>query len=230
MKPQAGSQVLYTLASGDAEQINRRRLDAGAYRRLHPANHTLTQAGHPGRTGFIAHFGNAAEEGQVYPAFVVRDWDEAGGTVNLQVLLDGNDTYWATSRLPGDGPGTWRWPGRQTEDTGLRVPKVGDPVHYVSYGTPGGEYGKACRAAFITEVTQVEVNVQDPAGDGIFRESAGLFVANPTGFFLNRGVLFVPGTYPGGERELFAGGQMPAITCADMDYPGGTWHWPVNGT
>lgn len=29
-------------------------------------------------------------------------------------------------------------------------PTVGRIVHYVSYGTPGGEYGKECRAAIVT--------------------------------------------------------------------------------
>lgn len=33
-------------------------------------------------------------------------------------------------------------------------PHVGDQVHYVSFGTPGGEYSSRCRAAFVTEVGQ----------------------------------------------------------------------------
>ena len=32
-------------------------------------------------------------------------------------------------------------------------PSVGRIVHYVSYGTLGGEYGKECRAAVVTEVS-----------------------------------------------------------------------------
>lgn len=48
---------------------------------------------------------------------------------------------------------------------------VGRIVHYVSYGTPGGEYERQCRAAIITE-----------AGDGV---SIGLAVVNPTGLFFN---------------------------------------------
>lgn len=31
-------------------------------------------------------------------------------------------------------------------------PSVGRIVHYLSYGTPGGEYKPECRAAIITEV------------------------------------------------------------------------------
>jgi hypothetical protein len=30
-----------------------------------------------------------------------------------------------------------------------RSPRVGDVVHYVSYGTQGGEYGRECRAAVV---------------------------------------------------------------------------------
>lgn len=81
-------------------------------------------------------------------------------------------------------------------------PSIGRIVHYVSFGTPGGEFGKECRAAIVTEVTQVEVNEENPEGDGTYRETVGLFVANPTGFFLNRGVLY------------------------DEDKSGGSWHWP----
>lgn len=69
-------------------------------------------------------------------------------------------------------------------------PSIGRVVHYVSYGTPGGEYTSECRAALITEVS-------DNIGDHV-----GLFVANPTGLFLNRNV-------PYSERS-----------------EGGSWHWP----
>ena len=55
-----------------------------------------------------------------------------------------------------------------------QVPSVGRAVHYVSYGTPGGEYTPECRAATITE-TYVE------GGDAV-----GLAVLNPTGMFFNR--------------------------------------------
>jgi hypothetical protein len=217
MKPIVGSQVLYTLASGDAEQINRRRSDADAYRKMHPANHTLTASGHPGRTGFIAHFGNQAEEGQVYPAVVVRDWDEPAGTVNLQVLLDGNDTYWATSRLPGLDPGCWYWaPVLITQ----AAPQVGDRVHYRSFGTPQGEYKPACRAAIVTEVTGKFASV-----DGHLGPEVGLCVLNPTGQFFNTGIQHDPGTYAGGPREAtFGSAPLPLITCDDLAFRGGTWH------
>ena len=67
-------------------------------------------------------------------------------------------------------------------------PSVGRVVHYVSYGTPGGEFASTCRAAIVTE-----------AGDS----SVGLFVANPTGLFLNQDV----------QQD-------------EEDKAGGTWHWP----
>jgi hypothetical protein len=54
------------------------------------------------------------------------------------------------------------------------TPTVGRVVHYVSYGTPGGEHpGGECRAAIITEVTD---------------QGLGLAVLNPTGLFFDRQV------------------------------------------
>lgn len=100
VKPSIGRIVHYKLSEHDAEAINRRRAD---YSASGPAN-----------TGFQAHVGNRAEAGQVYPATIVRIFDPEGdsGTSNLQVALDGNDTYWATSRKTGDEEGAWSWPPR----------------------------------------------------------------------------------------------------------------------
>lgn len=97
-----GDRVLYRLNDQDAISINVRRRDAKAYRQSNPRMHP----GGEGATGFIAHVGNDAREGQVFPAVVVADWS-GGSYVNLQVTLDGNDTYWATSRGEGDLPGQW---------------------------------------------------------------------------------------------------------------------------
>lgn len=72
-------------------------------------------------------------------------------------------------------------------------PSVGRTVHYVSYGTPGGEYTSQCRAAVITAVRGVL------QGD----EGVDLFVMNPEGIFLNKGV-----RHDENEKK------------------GGTWHWP----
>ncbi|WP_326745244.1 hypothetical protein [Streptomyces sp. NBC_01760] len=95
--PTLGRIVLYRLSEQDASNINRRRKDfrnsgAGA-----------------DRTGFIGHIGNPAVEGQLCPAQIVRIFDDSMA-VNLQVALDGNDQYWATSRTEGTDPGTWAWP------------------------------------------------------------------------------------------------------------------------
>lgn len=73
-------------------------------------------------------------------------------------------------------------------------PSVGRVVHYVSYGTPGGEYASQCRAAMVTELTECDAHT----------ECVGLFVANPTGIFLNQHV-------PHNETS---------------EQRGGTWHWP----
>lgn len=58
---------------------------------------------------------NPVHEGQVLPAVVVAVFtvgDTSPAPANLQVLLDGDGSYWATSRLEGDAPGTWAWPPR----------------------------------------------------------------------------------------------------------------------
>ena len=77
-------------------------------------------------------------------------------------------------------------------------PTVGRIVHYVSYGTPGGEYSSVCRAAVVTEVDGPQ-----PASQQVL---AGLAVLNPTGIFLNQHVLQDEEDHRGGtwhwpERE-----------------------------
>lgn len=81
-------------------------------------------------------------------------------------------------------------------------PSVGRIVHYVSHGTPGGEYTSQCRAAIVTEVDP------DPTPA---RETVGLAVLNPEGFFFNRHC-------PHSEPELDEH-RHPGVR-------GGTWHWP----
>jgi hypothetical protein len=77
--------VLYTLSEADAAKINARR-DADR------------------------NSGNRVEAGQDCAAIVVAAWGNS--SANLQVLLDGTDTYWATSRSEGDEQGHWHWPPR----------------------------------------------------------------------------------------------------------------------
>lgn len=75
-------------------------------------------------------------------------------------------------------------------------PSVARMVHYVSYGTPGGEYLPECRAAAVTAVHST-----DPVPEhGV--PYIDLCVMNPTGLFFNQNVKY------------------------DDLHQGGTWHWP----
>jgi hypothetical protein len=60
--------------------------------------------------------------------------------------------------------------------TAQQQPSVGRIVHYVSYGTPGGEYTSQCRAAVVAELAH-------PDEDS---DIVGLAVLNPTGMVFNR--------------------------------------------
>lgn len=93
------------------------------------------------------------------------------------------------------------------------LPSVGRIVHYVSYGTPGGEYTSQCRAAVVSEVQRQET-ANSPVPDG---RIVGLVVLNPTGQFFH---------------SLADGGCVQdEPTASTEDLPphvpaGGTWHWP----
>lgn len=74
---------------------------------------------------------------------------------------------------------------------------VGRNVHYVAYGTPGGEYpAGAHRAAIVTEVDEMVTSDQV--------QTVGLCILNPTGMFFNQHVPYsetpVPGTWHWIER------------------------------
>jgi hypothetical protein len=90
-------------------------------------------------------------------------------------------------------------------------PSVGRIVHYVSYGTPGGEYPKTCRAAIVTGLGELLPYPQHGDGpDDLGDDDAQLVdlcVLNPTGQFFSQGV-------PQDERTARDGRE------------GGTWHWP----
>lgn len=81
-------------------------------------------------------------------------------------------------------------------------PTVGRIVHYVSYGTPGGEYTSQCRAAIVTEVGEYPPEVPEEAQHNV-AVPVGLAVLNPTGVFFDRGVMQ-----------------------SEVGHEGGTWHWP----
>ena len=88
-------------------------------------------------------------------------------------------------------------------------PSVGRIVHYVSYGTPGGEYKSECRAAIVSAVYP-----QTPAAVGD-TDAVSLVVLNPTGLFFNDAV-----RHHGGDPDhVDATPDRPT-------YRGGTWHWP----
>src|SRR5712672_1833052 len=57
--------------------------------------------------------------------------------------------------------------------------QIGEIVHYVSYGTPGGEYPSACRAAIVTSVL----------GFGSLPD-VSLAVLNPEGMFFNPAISY----------------------------------------
>jgi hypothetical protein len=100
MTPSIGRIVHYTLTQHDADAINKRRADFATHVRLEEY----------ADTGYVAHFGNTVRAGDVYPAFVIRVWPD--DLINAQVLLDGTDALWITSRREGDTQGTWSWPPR----------------------------------------------------------------------------------------------------------------------
>ncbi len=104
--PSIGRIVHYCLTNQDALQINRRRTDGGSI----AARIKAVPAEWP--IGAQAHIGNVVAEGDVFPMLITRIWGPNAPTtaVNGQVFLDGNDVLWATSRVVGEGPGTYSWP------------------------------------------------------------------------------------------------------------------------
>jgi hypothetical protein len=83
-----------------------------------------------------------------------------------------------------------------------QVPSVGRVVHYKSYGTPGGEFEPACRAAIVTEVPDRVPDGYDStnANDGTV---VSLCVLNPSGMFFDQ-----------------------YLSYDEAGTSGGTWHWP----
>lgn len=84
-------------------------------------------------------------------------------------------------------------------------PTIGALVHYVSYGTPGGEYKQECRAAIITAIPpHLLTEPMDGCPNGTNGEwLASLAVLNPTGMYFNENL-------PLDQEEK----------------SGGSWHWP----
>lgn len=83
----------------------------------------------------------------------------------------------------------------------MEKPSVGRIVHYVSYGTPNGEYTSQCRAAIITAIKETD-DAGIPLNINGVPNVVSLCVLNPTGQFFNEVVFY---------------SEVPK---------GGTWHWP----
>lgn len=99
-KPSVGRMVHYRLSQQEADEINTLRKQAWTDVRSKTSNRNTK----PARQG------NDVVEGTVCAAIVTAVWSD--NCVNLQVILDGNDSLWATSRSAGDQPGCWSWPER----------------------------------------------------------------------------------------------------------------------
>lgn len=98
--PTIGRIVIYVLSAEDAEKINKRRADA----QIHMDRHRAASL------GTMIHVGNDVHEGEEFPAMVVKTWgDQPDSYINIKVMLDGTDAFWATSRKVGEGPGFYRW-------------------------------------------------------------------------------------------------------------------------
>ena len=101
-----GAIVLYQLDGHDAAKINAWRGNFRAFNAAYAGHKHPHKPGQAGATGHVAHTGLDAAAGDVCAAVVVAV--HTPPAVNLKVLLDGNDDYWATSVTEGDSPGHWR--------------------------------------------------------------------------------------------------------------------------
>lgn len=104
MQPTIGRIVYYKLTAEDAQAINKRYSDAGNYRKTNSTEN-----------GEQFHVGNHFSEGEIVPVIIVRVWPNEFGDkpgINGQALLDGNDSYWVTSKAEGEEKGQWSWPPR----------------------------------------------------------------------------------------------------------------------
>lgn len=105
---QVGMLVFYCLTAEDVRAINERRKEYAEVYRSDEGHHLK---------GAQVHYGNDVHLSELVPAVVVAKFPFPHGhtSVNLQCILDGVDTYWATSREAGNEPGHWRFdlPGQE---------------------------------------------------------------------------------------------------------------------
>lgn len=103
MIPSIGRIVHYQLTQQDADEINRRRTTSSSI--AERIKNTLWPL------GAQAHIGNSVHAGDIVAAIIVNWWGDE--CINAQAFLDGNDTFWLTSRNFGtDEDGKWAWPPR----------------------------------------------------------------------------------------------------------------------
>lgn len=110
---QPGRIVYYVLSAQDAVEINRRRTTAQSIgERIARHVTTVENTSVPQwPLGAQAHIGNVVSAGDILPAMVLKVWGQESGGSNLKVMLDGTDTFWATSRnfAADKVEGTWHW-------------------------------------------------------------------------------------------------------------------------
>lgn len=95
-------------------------------------------------------------------------------------------------------------------------PRIGDVVHYVSYGTPGGEYTSECRAAVVTEVGAWITVETTPAES--YSRSEGRPIRTAEQWFYSDALTL---------KVLNPTGEFSNVCKHDEAYKrGGTWHWP----
>lgn len=95
--PTIGRIVRYTLSADDVLRIQKRRVDFIKH----------VKSPEYKDTGYVAHFGMAVTEGDVFPMIITNVTET--GLINGTVFLDG-DTLWVGHVSEGIGPDEWHWP------------------------------------------------------------------------------------------------------------------------
>ena len=162
---ETGQTVLYKLSDYDADAISARRT---------ASNGVLE--------------GNPPYAGSQFPAHVVATWGP--DTANLQVVLDGNDTYWATSRQRGNQPGQWEPQHSAVAEAVSDVAHGHWPSFRSDTGTQASVSAEATGSATISGNVApgppadfggtVPVDPAIPLYDELTAEQAGTPVADPT--------------------------------------------------
>ena len=121
MNATIGRIVILKLSEGQCGQINAGR-DKAALVSMRIG------AGDPALYGqhLHAHAGNPVSAGQEVPMIIVRTWSDS--YVNGQALLDGTDSFWASSVHEGSENGEWHWPVIKAE----AVPLAAEPEQTIS--------------------------------------------------------------------------------------------------